>query len=137
MIARQNGERLGGALLVQLAGLLQPAAQPKHRFFIEDGDRVAPLALEHHEAHRIGTEIDDSAAARRISESWLSHAPRFAAWKAELARCCHPGTEPGGFVAQPAEALFSIVQTLLIAFQHEAQVGHPDRQFRYGKPPFA
>ena len=73
VVAVQHGEGLRHAFLVQPPGRRQAAAQAQHRLLIEDAERVAAVSLEHHQADRVGPEIDH-AAARQVGRRRIRHA---------------------------------------------------------------
>jgi hypothetical protein len=62
MVAAQHHDRLFQAFVVQAAGLVQAATQAQHGFFVEDRGGIAAATLEHHQAHRVGAEVDDGGA---------------------------------------------------------------------------
>ena len=64
VVAVQHGEGLRHAVVVQPAGGGQASAQAEHRFFVEDRDRVAAVAFEHHQADRVGPQIHHGAAGQ-------------------------------------------------------------------------
>jgi hypothetical protein len=62
VITMHHRQREAHSLIIEPAGGFHSAAQPQHRLLVEDRDRIAGVALVHHQPDGIGPEIDDTAA---------------------------------------------------------------------------
>ncbi len=80
-------ERQFDALRGEPAGIMQAAAEAAHDFFVEQGQRHAPHAVEHDQANRVRADVDDAIP--------LSGAPRPIRRIEAFSRLAQSATSPG------------------------------------------